>query len=186
MRENKNLIAIMAIIAVVLVVLITWVKYQYFGENLPSFSLMGIASKAVLLILLFILGWMIIKREEGIASVKMLFQGMFILILVGESAMLITDYLCLHHFYPNFIDDFHAKNQVWLANESNWPEERKEQALGDILAMKEVGISDTIQILLRSIIISSIFAFIFAFIIITVNRKNRELKERLNGQSIDR
>lgn len=173
-RSTLNAL-IVGLLAAIVCASMVYIRYAYFNNSLPEFSLMSLGTKAVLLLIAFIAGYISIKKNDEMAAVKPMFRSMFIVILFGEVAISAMDYLCMFTIFPNFIDTFHANNLKWLAESSQWPEERKEQALGDILSMKQVGIRDILQSLMQGIIISSIFAIIFAFILTTVNRKNKQL-----------
>lgn len=166
------------ILAIILPALAVYFKYEYFAENLPSFSLAGIAAKAILLAIIFCSAYFFSrKNKDEDLSLRTLFRNMFILALIGEAFIALMDYLCMFQLDPGFIDQFYNTNKIWLDEHSNWPQDRKDQALQDIINIKNVSTRDMIQSYLLSVITSSIFAFIFAFIIRTLHAQNARLRK---------
>lgn len=164
------------VLAIILPSIAVYLKYSIFNQSLPEFSLMGIGAKAIVIILTFIAGYFFARSHKVDVEVRPLFRIMFVIVLVGELSIAISDYIYLFHLFPDFVDSFYANNKAWLAQNSNWPVERQKEALEDILNLKNVRFQDILQSFLRSIITSSIFAIIFAFIIKIYHNKNLRLR----------
>lgn len=178
--SSRILFIVLAIIAPAIAV---YLKYQYFSANLPSYSLAGIGAKAILLAIVFLSAYLFSKKnKDEDLSLRTLFRNMFILVLLGEASIALMDYLCMFQLDPNFIEQFYNDNKQWLNEHSNWPQDRKDQALQDIINIKNVSSRDMIQSYLLSVITSSLFAFIFAFIIRTLHTQNARLRKYYQNQ----
>lgn len=157
-------------------------KYTHFNHNLPEYSLMSLLAKVVVLILVFLAIYFYAKNESETSSLKLLFRQGFIIVLLGELSIAVADYLSLYHLFPGFIDQFYTANQNWLASNSNWPKEKQTEALAGIQNLKNIAYKDVLLSLLQSVIISAIFAFIFALIIKVQQKKSLQLKQWQNRQ----
>lgn len=166
-----------ALLAVVIPALAVFCKYSLFAHNLPEFSLTGIGAKALLLIIVFTSGYLFARKHQDEVGIQALFRNMFLLVLFGEAAIAVMDYLCMFQLFPAFVDNFYEANKQWFAEHSHWPQERKQQALQDIINLKYVSFKDILNAYFRSLITSSIFAFIFAFIIRGLHGQNLKMKK---------
>lgn len=173
---------IIKLLAVVLPFGLIISKYTYFNHNLPEYSLMSLLAKVVVLVLVFLTIYFFAKNEREASTLKLLFRQGFIIVLIGEVSIAVADYLSLYHFFPNFIDQFYAANQNWLSANSNWPKEKQTEALAGIQNLKNISYKDVILSLLQSVIISAIFAFIFAIIIKVQQKKSLQLKRWQDSQ----
>lgn len=181
MKSKSNTNIILLVLVILLPAIAVYLKYNIFNRNLPEFSLMGIGAKSLVIILVFLAGYLYARSLNRDAEIRPLFRTMFIMVLAGEISIATMDYLCMFHLFPDFVQTFYEHNKVWLKEHSHWPEERQKEALQDILNLKTVRFQDILQSFLRSIITSSIFAIIFAFIIKGYHNKNLRLRNWQSG-----
>lgn len=169
MKKNPSIIY--GIIAAIYYAIVVWVRYTYFDNNLPAFSLASIIGYVILILFLVFVAFDAKKRNGDVAEIKLMFQSMFIVIVFAEVSFAVMNYAYLFQINPAWIDQYYENNVVWTREHSKWPEERKQEVLQSILASKEASVPQTLMNMMRSIISDSIFAFIIAFIIKQANKK---------------
>jgi hypothetical protein len=146
--------------------LFLFLRYNQGTGNLLYFGLWTFLGYVVVLILLLFCGITRKKKLGGFISLKNAFQTMFVAVLGFEFIYMAFNFLYLKFVDPNFFENFRISLETML-EKSNLDQEQINEQLEkfDSNTAKNLNLGSSITSFAFSIMISGIFALIFALII---------------------
>ena len=148
-----------------------FLRYNQGHGNPIYFGLWAVVGYIAVLVLLLFCGISRKKTLGGYITLKDAFQTMFVAVLAFEFIYLAFNFLYLKFIDPHFFENFRNSMEAML-EKSNVDQEQIDKQLEKLDAdtEKSLNLSSSITSFAFSIMISGIFALLFALII----RKNKE------------
>jgi riboflavin transporter FmnP len=146
--------------------LFLFLRYYLGAENPVLLGVFTFTGYLVVLILLLVSGFQRRKLSGGYITLKDAFQTMFVSVIVFELFFAIFNYIYLQYINPDFFVSM--KNSLEeMMTRSNIDQDRIDEMLEkmDTDAAKELGFVSSLKSFAFSLVISGIFALIFALII---------------------
>jgi hypothetical protein len=146
--------------------LVMFLRYSLGDSNPLLFGVMTIIGYLVVLILLLTCGFARRKQLGGNIDLKGAFQTMFIAVLGFEFINMAFNFIYLKYINPNFFQTMKDSMEE-LMIKSNVSQDKIDQALNqiDTQASKNISLGTSFLSFAFSIVISGIFALIFALVV---------------------
>lgn len=139
------------------------IRFHFFGAKPFYFFIVTILSFLVILLLYFFAGLARKKELDGEGEIREIFQSIFIVILIAELFYVLFNLVYFKYVNPDFWDNFKAVSMEFY-EKSGIPKDQIEEQMK---SFKDSGQATTPMGLVRgygtSVVIDSIFGFIFAF-----------------------
>lgn len=172
-KQDKLTFILIGIAVGVLYTIMNYIKYAYFSAHISEMSMAAVVNFMIVIVILFLVAQLSIKKNEGVFDFKKCFQAVFLVILVYEMGNVLMNYIYPFYINPQFMEEFHARNVVALVEiNKNMDEESRKAILDNIKNMKETAPKDLMIIYLKEVIFSSVFGFIIVFISKLLNRSH--------------
>jgi len=143
-----------------------YLRYSQGNVNPMNFALWTFVGYVAVLILLLICGFQRRKGFGGYIEIKDAFQTMFVAVLGFEFIYMAFNFLYLKFIDPHFFENFRNAMEALLEKNNVSQEQINKQLEGlDKNASKNMNLGSSLTMFAFSIMISGIFALIFALIV---------------------
>jgi len=149
-------------------------RYRFFASNPVSFGLFAVVTYIIILMMYLFTGITRKKELGGFGSYKEIFTSIFIAILITEAVYIIFNLVYLRFVNPSFWENFRTTTLSYLQNKGLTDEQIDQQMKGFKDMDKQTKTWALIKGYGYSVIIDSIFGFIFAGIL---RKKKPEFEE---------
>lgn len=146
--------------------LFLFLRYKQGNINPMNFALWTFLGYVVVLVLLLVCGFKRRKSLGGFIEIKDAFQTMFVAVLGFEFIYMAFNFLYLKYLDPHFFENFRNSMEL-LLEKNNVPQDQINKQLQglDSNAAKNMNLGSSLTMFAFSIMISGIFALVFALIV---------------------
>jgi hypothetical protein len=154
------------LLGALLYVISVWLKFRFFDEKIASFSMVAIGGYAVFVIVWIMAALSRRRQTGGYADIRELFQTIFLVIVIGELAYAIFNYVYVSYIDVNFFDrlaDNTERLQLQhIKNADN--SEQLDQLVQSIRDQQIISWKTALFVFAQAIVFDSILGIIIAFL----------------------